>query len=213
MMKLFVKPINEEIKLEDAITKIGFTDPKVYRDFVLNFEDNVILSNDLLLLNISTKALIIKNPLEVELNDKKTLTALYKKLSYRISEKIKSRIITIEKEIFDLIDLLSYESNYSLEYIDSFDLIKTLQMYQVTLQEVRKTNYLEFILTYIKTNFELNNYSIALTFGLTSLITDNELLILKNELAINQIYIVDFYLNNSNTSIDYLIVDSDWNKL
>lgn len=211
--KMFIKPINELIKIEDSIIAIRFDDPKTYREFALNIDENIIFSIDDTPVNYQTKALVITNPLELELNDKKTLTILYKKLAYRVNENIQKKIIHIEQEIFDLIETISYESSYDLEYVDSFDLVKVLQMYQVTLQEVKKSNYLEFILTYIKTNSELNHYSIVISFGLTLLLTKKELKILKNELAIYQISIVDFYLNNNNPTIDYLTIDNDWNKL
>lgn len=211
--KMFIKPINELIRIEDSIIAIRFDDPITYRKFALNIDENIIFSIDDTPVNYQTKALVITNPLELELNDKKTLTILYKKLAYRVNENIQKKIIHIEQEIFDLIETISYESSYDLEYVDSFDLVKVLQMYQVTLQEVKKSNYLEFILTYIKTNCELNHYSIVISFGLTLLLTEEELKILKNELAIYQISIVDFYLNNNNPTIDYLTIDNDWNKL
>lgn len=213
MKKLFIKPVNELIYLNNSVIRIRFSDSVVYRNFIINLDDNIILSIDDSPINYQTKTLVILNPLNIELNDKKTLSLLYKKLSYRVSETIQKKIINIEKEIFDLIETLSIESSCALEYTDSFDLTKVLQMNQVTLQEVKKDCYLECILTYIKTNCELYNYSIVLSFGLTLLLTKEELTVLENELAINQICIVDFYLNNSNQAIDYLLIDNDWNKL
>lgn len=213
MKKLFVREINELVVLDKPLVSIRFTDPVAYRNFIFNLDDNLILSINDSQVNFQTKSLIINNPLNIEINDKKTLTSLYKKLTYRISDNIRKQIAKVENDIFDLIEMISMESDCMLEYSDSFDIVKILQMYQVAIKEVEKENFLEFILTYIKINFELNNYCIVLSFGLTQLLTEEEIIILKNELAINQICIVDFYFNNNNPQIDYLTIDNEWNKI
>lgn len=211
--KLFVREINELVVLDKPLVSIRFTDPVAYRNFIFNLDDNLILSINDSQVNFQTKSLIINNPLNIEINDKKTLTSLYKKLTYRISDNIRKQIVKVENDIFDLIEMISMESDCMLEYSDSFDIVKILQMYQIAIKEVKKENFLEFILTYIKINFELNNYCIVLSFGLTQLLTEEEIIILKNELAINQICIVDFYFNNNNPQIDYLTIDNEWNKI
>ena len=213
MKKLFVREINELVVLDKPLVSIRFTDPVAYRNFIFNLDDNLILSINDSQVNFQTKSLIINNPLNIEINDKKTLTSLYKKLTYRISDNIRKQIVKVENDIFDLIEMISMESDCMLEYADSFDIVKILQMYQVAIKEVKKENFLEFILTYIKINFELNNYSMVLSFGLTQSLTEEEIIILKNELAINQICIVDFYFNNNNPQIDYLTIDNEWNKI
>lgn len=211
--KLFIREINELVVLDKPLVSIRFTDPVAYRNFIFNLDDNLILSINDSQVNFQTKSLIINNPLNIEINDKKTLTSLYKKLTYRISDNIRKQIVKVEKDIFDLIEMISMESECILEYSDSFDIVKILQMYQVAIKEVKKENFLEFILTYIKINFELNNYCIVLSFGLTQLLAEEEIIILKNELAINQICIVDFYFNNNNPQSDYLTIDNEWNKI
>lgn len=211
--KLFIREINELVVLDKPLVSIRFTDPVAYRNFIFNLDDNLILSINDSQVNFQTKSLIISNPLNIEINDKKTLTSLYKKLTYRISDNIRKQIVKVENDVFDLIEMISMESDCMLEYADSFDIVKILQMYQVAIKEVKKEIFLEFILTYIKINFELNNYCIVLSFGLTQLLTEEEIIILKNELAINQICIVDFYFNNNNPQIDYLTIDNEWNKI
>ena len=190
-----------------------FVDKTNYRDFVINLYDNIILSIDDTPVSIDSKALIIFAPLNIEINDKKTLTLLYKKLSHRVSEKVQEKIRKIEQDILELLEIVSVESMFPIEYEDSFELIKIFQMYQISIQELKKENYLEFIVTYIKTNFELNNYNIVVSFGLTRLLTADEINKLTKELAINQISIVDFYYDDSKPKDNYLVIDSDWSKI
>ncbi len=213
MIKIFIKPINELIIVNEEITNVCFVDKTNYRDFVINLYDNIILSIDDTPVSIDSKALIIFDPLNIEINDKKTLTLLYKKLSHRVSEKVQEKIRKIEQDILELLEIVSVESMFPIEYEDSFELIKIFQMYQISIQELKKENYLEFIVTYIKTNFELNNYNIVVSFGLTRLLTADEINKLTKELAINQISIVDFYYDDSKPKDNYLVIDSDWSKI
>ncbi len=213
MIKIFIKPINELIIVNEEITNMCFVDKTNYRDFVINLYDNIILSIDDTPVSIDSKALIIFDPLNIEINDKKTLTLLYKKLSHRVSEKVQEKIRKIEQDILELLEIVSVESMFPIEYEDSFELIKIFQMYQISIQELKKENYLEFIVTYIKTNLELNNYNIVVSFGLTRLLTADEINKLTKELAINQISIVDFYYDDSKPKDNYLVIDSDWSKI
>lgn len=213
MIKIFIKPINELIIVNEEITNVCFVDKTNYRDFVINLYDNIILSIDDTPVSIDSKALIIFDPLNIEINDKKTLTLLYKKLSHRVSEKVQEKIRKIEQDILELLEIVSVESMFPIEYEDSFELIKIFQMYQISIQKLKKENYLEFIVTYIKTNFELNNYNIVVSFGLTRLLTADEINKLTKELAINQISIVDFYYDDSKPKDNYLVIDSDWSKI
>lgn len=213
MIKIFIKPINELIIVNEEITNMCFVDKTNYRDFVINLYDNIILSIDDTPVSIDSKALIIFDPLNIEINDKKTLTLLYKKLSHRVSEKVQEKIRKIEQDILELLEIVSVESMFPIEYEDSFELIKIFQMYQISIQELKKENYLEFIVTYIKTNLELNNYNIVVSFGLTRLLTADEINKLTKELAINQINIVDFYYDDSKPKDNYLVIDSDWSKI
>ncbi len=213
MIKIFIKPINELIIVNEEITNMCFVDKTNYRDFVINLYDNIILSIDDTPVSIDSKALIIFDPLNIEINDKKTLTLLYKKLSHRVSEKVQEKIRKIEQDILELLEIVSVESMFPIEYEDSFELIKIFQMYQISIQELKKENYLEFIVTYIKTNLELNNYNIVVSFGLTRLLTADEINKLTKELAINQINIVDFYYDDSKPKDNYLVIDSDWSKM
>ena len=213
MIKIFIKPINELIIVNEEITNMCFVDKTNYRDFVINLYDNIILSIDDTPVSIDSKALIIFDPLNIEINDKKTLTLLYKKLSHRVSEKVQEKIRKIEQDILELLEIVSVESMFTILYEDSFELIKIFLMFQISIQELKKENYLEFIVTYIKTNLELNNYNIVVSFGLTRLLTADEINKLTKELAINQINIVDFYYDDSKPKDNYLVIDSDWSKM
>ena len=213
IVKFFVKPLNQLIVLEKAYTAIKFLDVKKYREFIFNFDDEIIFSINDVTANYLNKTIQIIHPLDIELNDKKSLQLLYKKLSTHLSEELRNKISTLEKDILDIIEIMSLEAQCTIEYNENIDLTKLLAMYQVEVKNIKKENYLEFLLTYIKYNCELNNCSIVISFGLTNILTNDELMVLQNELSIHQISIVDFYLNNFSTSVSYLTVDSDWNKL
>lgn len=111
-----------------------------------------------------------------------------------------------------LLDELIYQTNYELYYDGEIDINKILGMYQLSLKQNKDNNYLEFLVNYIKLNIELNDSSLIISFGLIKILTKNELELLKKELKLLNISLVDIIIETTNLSrISYLNVDSEWN--
>ena len=150
--------------------------------------------------------------MNIDINNKKILTALYKKIIQYIDLNLKEHISLIENEIFKLLDELIYQTNYELYYDGEIDINKILGMYQLSLKQNKDNNYLEFLVNYIKLNIELNDSSLIISFGLIKILTKNELELLKKELKLLNISLVDIIIETTNLSrISYLNVDSEWN--
>ena len=129
-----------------------------------------------------------------------------------INSNLQEHILLIENEIFKLFDELSYQTNYDLNYDGEIDINKILGMYQLNLKENKNYNYLECLVNYIRLNVELNNYSLIISFGLIRVLTKKELELLKKELQLLNISIVDIIIDiNNNNKISYLNIDSEWN--
>ena len=140
------------------------------------------------------------------------MIVLYKKLMKYINSNLQEHILLIENEIFKLFDELSYQTNYDLNYDGEIDINKILGMYQLNLKENKNYNYLECLVNYIRLNVELNNYSLIISFGLIRVLTKKELELLKKELQLLNISIVDIIIDiNNNNRISYLNIDSEWN--
>ena len=150
--------------------------------------------------------------MNIDINNKKILKTLYKKIIQYIDLNLKEHISLIENEIFKLLDELIYQTNYELYYDGEIDINKILGMYQLSLKQNKDNNYLEFLVKYIKLNIELNDSSLIISFGLIKILTKNELELLKKELKLLNISLVDIIIETTNLSrISYLNVDSEWN--
>lgn len=210
MKKIFIKPINESIVLDKPIKKICFTDAFNYRFFNRNLMSNIIYSINNEEISLA-KILLIKDPINIDINDKKTLTLLYKRLTAYVSFNLREKIAVIEKGIIDFFDEINYLTNYNLSYNGDLDISKIFSMYELAIKNVQFNNYLDFLLTYIKTNIELNDYSLIITFNLTKILDSEEIILLSNELSLFNVSIIDIILENKVNSISDITIDGDWN--
>ena len=209
--KIFINQLNQTILINQAYITIKFTDVENYREFCYNLNNSIIYSVNNKEENYSN-ILFIKDPIDIELNNKKIMIVLYKKLMKYINSNLQEHILLIENEIFKLFDELSYQTNYDLNYDGENDINKILGMYQLNLKENKNYNYLECLVNYIRLNVELNNYSLIISFGLIRVLTKKELELLKKELQLLNISIVDIIIDiNNNNKISYLNIDSEWN--
>ena len=198
--KIFIKQLNQIIIINQPYIALKFSDAECYREFCYNIGNSIIYSINNEEENCSN-ILFIKDPMNIDINNKKILTALYKKIIQYIDLNLKEHISLIENEIFKLLDELIYQTNYELYYDGEIDINKILGMYQLSLKQNKDNNYLEFLVNYIK-----------LSFGLIKILTKNELELLKKELKLLNISLVDIIIETTNLSrISYLNVDSEWN--
>ena len=128
-----------------------------------------------------------------------------------ISSNFQEQISKIEKNIYELFDELIDQTNYDLNYDGELDINKVLSMYQLELKETKEINYLEFLVNYIKLNIEINNYNLIISFNLTKILTEEELELLKKELKLLNISIIDVIIEKDTSKITYLNIDNDWN--
>ena len=209
--KIFIKQLNQIIIINQPYIALKFSNAESYREFCYNIGNSIIYSINNEEENCSN-ILFIKDPMNIDINNKKILTALYKKIIQYIDLNLKEHISLIENEIFKLLDELIYQTNYELYYDGEIDINKILGMYQLSLKQNKDNNYLEFLVNYIKLNIELNDSSLIISFGLIKILTKNELELLKKELKLLNISLVDIIIETTNLSrISYLNVDSEWN--
>ena len=209
--KIFIKQLNQIIIINQPYIALKFSDAECYREFCYNIGNSIIYSINNEEENCSN-ILFIKDPMNIDINNKKILTALYKKIIQYIDLNLKEHISLIENEIFKLLDELIYQTNYELYYDGEIDINKILGMYQLSLKQNKDNNYLDFLVNYIKLNIELNDSSLIISFGLIKILTKNELELLKKELKLLNISLVDIIIETTNLSrISYLNVDSEWN--
>ena len=209
MKKMFIKPINSLIEFDKPIIQIIFENNVDFRNFIENIEDNVIYSENDESLELNKKVIIINNIYDIDINDKKNITFLYKNIVNQLSEKQKESFDKINNELLNVIKDINNTNDYGIDFEDSFDITKILNLYQVKFCLDEK-NYLEKLAKYIEITSRVSKINTFISFSLIRILSEEEVNFLVKELSFNKINLIDFDFQNSKKEIKYYEIDEDW---
>ncbi len=209
MKKMFIKPINSLIEFDKPIIQIIFENNVDFRNFIENIEDNVIYSENDESLELNKKVIIINNIYDIDINDKKNITFLYKNIVNQLSEKQKESFDKINNELLNVIKDINNTNDYGIDFEDSFDITKILNLYQVKFC-LDEQNYLEKLAKYIEITSSVSKINTFISFSLIRILSEEEVNFLVKELSFNKINLIDFDFQNSKKEIKYYEIDEDW---
>lgn len=209
MKKMFIKPINSLIEFDKPIIQILFENNVAFRNFIENIEDNVIYSENDESLELNKKVIIINNIYDIDINDKKNITFLYKNIVNQLSEKQKESFDKINNELLNVIKDINNTNDYGIDFEDSFDITKILNLYQVKFC-LDEQNYLEKLAKYIEITSRVSKINTFISFSLIRILSEEEVNLLLKELSFNKINLIDFDFQNSKKEIKYYKIDEDW---
>ena len=208
--RIYIDKLNLKIEEPLAIIQIAVEDALVYRDIFYSINDLIVLSEDNKVLNNDKVALVIDNPLNIYLNDKKVLASLYKYLSINLNDEIKNEVNEINQKMIELLDDVILYNDFALEYDDNFDIQKLFSLFQLRFKKNETDIYFENLLNYLKLYNIIANNKFIISFSLLDLLTTNEMEILKKELLLLNINLINFSLTNKQKESKTYVVDSDW---
>ena len=209
MKKMFIKPINFLTEFDKPIIQIIFENNVDFRNFIENIEDNVIYSENDESLELNKKVIIINNIYDIDINDKKNITFLYKNIVNQLSEKQKESFDKINNELLNVIKDINNTNDYGIDFEDSFDITKILNLYQVKFC-LDEQNYLEKLAKYIEITSRVSKINTFISFSLIRILSEEEVNLLVKELSLNKINLIDFDFQNSKKEIKYYEIDEDW---
>lgn len=209
MKKMFIKPINSLIEFDKPIIQIIFENNVDFRNFIENIEDNVIYSENDESLELNKKTIIINNIYNIDINDKKNITFLYKNIVNQLSEKQKESFDKINNELLNVIKDINNTNDYGIDFEDSLDITKILNLYQVKFC-LDEQNYLEKLAKYIEITSRVSKINTFISFSLIRILSEEEVNLLLKELSFNKINLIDFDFQNSKKEIKYYKIDEDW---
>lgn len=210
MKKIFIKPLNKLIELNKPIIQLTFDDVIIYRNFIFSLKEYIIYSIDDVVKDFDKYILRIMNPFYLELNDKKILNSLYKRISNTLNENQRQKISFIESEVLNILEEISLDSEIKITYENNFSVINLLNIFRVSICEAKCEDYLESLITYIKVNLEINNFNVIISNGITKILSNQELNLLEKELGLLSIHIIDLELVSKVEKGVDLMIDSDW---
>lgn len=209
MKKMFIKPINSLIEFDKPIIQIIFENNVDFRNFIENIEVNVIYSENDESLELNKKTIIINNIYNIDINDKKNITFLYKNIVNQLSEKQKESFDKINNELLNVIKDINNTNDYGIDFEDSFDITKILNLYQVKFC-LDEQNYLEKLAKYIEITSSVSKINTFISFSLIRILSEEEVNLLVKELSLSKINLIDFDFQNSKKEIKYYEIDEDW---
>ncbi len=209
MKQFFIKSINSLVKMDDYIEEISIEDSANYRNIYFKLLDEIIYSENNNVIDIEKKGLIIRNPLDLNLNEKKLINALYKELNHSLNDVNKLIFNEIESKLMELVDYLSSDFDYSIDYNNEIDINKLFSSIDVRFNEIEFDNYLEMLVQFIKIYNSVLSIKCVVSFGLFSILSKNEIELLKKEIKSMDLTLLNFECK-SKTNVKSLIVDSDY---
>lgn len=213
MKKIFIECINQLIEFDSNIKTIKLTNTSNYRSLSLDITHQITVSEHDSIIDIPKNVLIIYNPYEINLNDKKFLNALYKELEHSIDDEEKIVIQKLEKIGFDLLDDLQLKTSLPFEYQEEIDISKLFATFNVSFPKIDYQNYLELITNYFKIATVYLKTKFVISFGLLNLLTNDEIEILNKELSYNNLVLLDISFlkeNNNEESKNNYVISDDW---
>lgn len=184
--------LNENISLKYGINSLIFENPATFRDIYYNTLENIKILDGVNECTAS-KLIIIKDLLNLSINDKKNLTYLFKLSNIVLKEKYESEYLNIIMNLKELLSNLTDSIDLNIEF-DEVDTSKLFQAFNPKYSD-ENLNYIENVLSYISIINAINSPKLFITFNLMNYITEEEYKLLEKELLIKQIIILDISLN------------------
>ena len=208
MRKIFLRQSNYLIEFGDSnIKTIRFNDSKAYRLFSLNVINSIIFSINNEEVDLEKYGMIIFNPFQIDLNEKKFLNLVYKKLEKSIRDEERRFIADIEKSSLCLFEKLALVSDIPIDYNDTFDFNRFFSAFDVKIMEPE--DYLDKIVRYIRLSCEILHTKLFVSFGLLALLDKAEIDLLNKELNQYDVSLLDVFFNEK-SNIETLYIDTDW---
>lgn len=202
MKKILIKSANKVINVNETITKICFSNVEVFRNLCFNMNDEIIFSEDNIVLDNEKSIIKIYDSFKLELNNRKNLNNLYKELYATLNEEQIKEYNNIEINLQEYIENVVQNVDYPINYKYSFAFNDLLSMFDVKFKTMEYKNFLEYILSFIKICYELNKSKLIISINLMSYFSEDEEKLLKKELNILQIPLIDLSLKEKN-NFDY----------
>lgn len=204
--EIFIENANHNCKIESSIVCITVEDVETYRDIRFHPFESITYSIDGAPASLNRTGLVIDNVYNIDINDKKYLNQLYKRLSNNAYQD-EQMLSTIKSNLSSLVEEMIYNDKYLIEFDEDIDIVKLLALFQVKYVTMPDKRFLENIVNFIKLNTEICTIRIVITYDLIRQLTNDEIELLKKELEILDIVLVDITLDKIRKEVQYIQLD------
>ena len=183
---------------------------KIVNSFINVDNENIVYSEDYVIKSFDKYSIVITDAFNVDINNKKILSALYKTIDKNKNNiGIKERIDEVNYKILNILDDISLDMNCEMDYVDELDLCKLLNLYNFSFINDNSVSLCERLVRYIKANTEISNISFVIFCDIIKFLNDKEKEMVKKEMSYLGISIINISYNNSNRNYEKIIVIDD----
>lgn len=216
MRQLTIRGIDKKFILEPGkIYNINIENINYYHYLVLSlFNEDIetfIYSNDLKLIDFNKESLFISDLYSCSINSKKILNSLYKRIIESLPSSIKEEeLIDINSSILEILKKIELDLDVPIDYETDLDLSSIFSLYKLSFKEDYNSN-IEKLITFIKANIEIKKVYLVITLNTLPLFNENEQNLLKKELELMGVSLVNINLcvRNKTLSVEYITIDND----
>ena len=206
MIELIIPSVELREPLDTGLNFIQIESPKLFRQLYLCCDEEIFLVEN----GKDIKRETIKNILEIDLNEKKNITSLYKEILRHMRLNHQDEYIKSLNSLTNLIyDVQTELVNSEIEISEKIDEEKILQALNVGYKS--SDDFVYDLINYLKIKSFNSNISFFLTFNLSLYLTCEEVSLLNKEIKKLMIYIID--INSmfvDNDDIKSIIIDQDY---
>ncbi len=209
MRLLFLKEVNTTLELKNEIQIIRVEDVELYRKYCFKLYESLTFSIDDFIYDLDKYGLIIHNPIDISLNEKRFVTTLYKAFESVLDDECRNYLAQIESSTLNLLELLAYKTGFEICYSECVDFTKLMSAFNMEFESIESSNYATLLIRYCKLVKELFKVKCIFSFGISSLLTKDEVLELNYVLKQLDLDIIDIIFSKK-SEINTTIIDSDW---
>ena len=206
MIELIIPSVELREPLDTGLNFIQIESPKLFRQLYLYCDEEIFLVEN----GKDIKRETIKNILEIDLNEKKNITSLYKEILRHMRLNHQDEYIKSLNSLTNLIyDVQTELVNSEIEISEKIDEEKILQALNVGYKS--SDDFVYDLINYLKIKSYNSNISFFLTFNLNLCLTSEEFGLLNKEMKKLMIYFIDVnskLVDNGDTK--NIIIDQDY---
>ena len=162
--------------------------------------------------DFNKNSLFVYDIFSSEINSKKTISSLYKKINDKIvSNEEKLDLLKINTLSLELLQKIANKLDVCTNFEDEIDIIQFLSLYKFIYEEDNTTLFNKFI-DLIKANLEIKDFSFIITINILSLFSDENIRLLKKELEYMNMTLINIeHINriDKNNDVYRVIIDKD----
>lgn len=223
-MKLVHPDINMQLDFEDkAVCIWTIESPGLFLYYLTELQGqiiegndgNFVLSNDDKIISLKKEASLILSPLEIDYNDKKFISELFKEIKDIVQfGELYEKYVSVKSELVQLMERISECNDYPLQYSEEFELTSLLKLMKVGF-DFQDTDYFERLLTFIQLSQRLLQKKLLIFVNLSSILSESQLVELEKIAKYEEIKIlmVNSYQINYSFPYKWYIMDVDGSEI